>query len=55
MGKLIINEGIDIYDGYKGEPIWDPQQYSTYCNPVVDNQCELPLDDYETIIKNSRQ
>ena len=42
--ELLLNDGVDIYDGYKDESIWTmPSNYSTYCNNEVDSQCIVPI------------
>lgn len=42
--ELIINNGIDIYDGYNVDTIWImPENYSTYCSSEIDSQCTIPI------------
>ena len=49
--ELYIDDGIDIYDGYKADPIWMmPENYSTYCSSEIDSQCTVPIQNYEEIM-----
>lgn len=39
----LIDGGIRMYDGYRGDPIWkQPENDSTYYNPTLDSQCQVP-------------
>lgn len=49
--ELYIDNGIDIYDGYKGDQIWTlPENYSTYCSREIDSQCTVPIQNFEEIM-----
>ncbi len=51
-GRLYIDDGIDMYDGYRADPIWTlPDNYSTYCSEEIDSQCTLPDLNLDEIIK----
>ncbi len=38
-----VSPRIRLNDGYLGEPIWANLKESTYYDPLVDTQCNVPV------------
>lgn len=50
-GELYIDDGIDMFDGYRSEQIWTLPDNSTYCSEEIDSQCSIPGLDLKEIFK----
>lgn len=52
MSALLAMPGIHAFDGYSGEPFWtEKSNVSTYDDPMVDNQCTVPLPSIDEIME----
>ncbi len=52
INELHIDNGINIFDGYRSEKIWTlPENYSTYRSEEIEDQCTIPGSTLEDIWK----
>lgn len=48
MDKLLHN--LCPHDTFQLEPIWIPNSEGTYCDYTTENQCTIPLEDFDVLL-----